>query len=68
MSDNEYSNESLDPIWKVYGLGFSKKSLDCKKPWFSKTWILKFSIAFGRSTIYLCFMYFSSRSTHAVSV
>ena len=36
------SNESLDPIWKVYGLGFSKKSLDCKNSWSSKTGILKF--------------------------
>ena len=40
------SNESLDPIWKVYGLGFSKKSLDCKNSWSSKTGILKFLLPF----------------------
>ena len=37
-----FSNKVLDPIWKVYGLGFSKKSLDCENSWFSKTGILKF--------------------------
>ena len=36
------SNESLDLIWKVYGLGFSKKSIDCKNSLFTKTGILKF--------------------------
>ena len=35
-----FSNKVLDPIWKVYGLGFSKKSLDCENAWFSKTGIL----------------------------
>ena len=40
------SNEILDPIWKVYGLGSSKKSLDCKNSWFSKTGIHKFLLPF----------------------
>ena len=41
-----FSNKVLDPIWKVYGLGFSKKSLDCENSWFSKTGILKSLLPF----------------------
>ena len=40
------SIEILDPIWKVYGLGLSKKSLDSKSSWFSKTGIHKFLLPF----------------------